>query len=50
MDDVAAFAESALIRRLLEPEEVAATVAFCCSVEAAGLNGSVVRADGGFRP
>jgi SDR family mycofactocin-dependent oxidoreductase len=43
------FADSALIRRLLEPEEVAATVAFCCSVEAAGLNGSVVRADGGFR-
>ena len=49
MDDVESFAESALIRRLLEPEEVAAVVAFCCSVEAAALNGSVVRADGGFQ-
>jgi hypothetical protein len=35
---------------LLEPAEVAATIAFCCSVEGAALNGSVVRADGGFRP
>jgi SDR family mycofactocin-dependent oxidoreductase len=49
VDDVETFASSALIRRLLEPDEVAATVAFCCSVEAASLNGSVVRADGGFR-
>ena len=49
LSDVDEFAGSALIRRLLEPEEVAATVAFCCSVEAASLNGSVVRADGGFR-
>ena len=50
MDDVEGFAESALIRRLLEPDEVAATIAFCCSVDAAALNGSVVSADGGFRP
>jgi SDR family mycofactocin-dependent oxidoreductase len=50
MDGVEDFARSALIRRLLEPDEVAAAVAFCCSVEAASLNGSVVRADGGFRP
>ena len=49
VDGVEEFAKSALIRRLLEPEEVAATIAFCCSVEAASLNGSVVRADGGFR-
>jgi SDR family mycofactocin-dependent oxidoreductase len=38
-----------LLGRALEPDEVAATIAFCCSLEAASLNGSVVRADGGFR-
>jgi SDR family mycofactocin-dependent oxidoreductase len=48
LDSVEAFAQSALIHRLLEPDEVAAAIAFCCSVEAAALNGSVVRADGGF--
>jgi SDR family mycofactocin-dependent oxidoreductase len=48
--DVEAFAESTLLRRLLEPDELAATIAFCCSQEAAALNGSVVSADGGFRP
>src|SRR5690606_28955486 len=37
-----------LIRRLLEPDEIAATIAFCCSVAGAPLHGSVVRADGGF--
>ncbi len=36
------------IRRLIEPEEIAATIALCCSPEGAVLNGSVVRADGGF--
>lgn len=36
------------IRRLIEPEEIAATIALCCSPEGAALNGSVVRADGGF--
>jgi SDR family mycofactocin-dependent oxidoreductase len=36
------------IRRLLEPEELAATIALCCSPAGAALNGSVVRADGGF--
>ena len=38
------------LRRLLEPAEVAATIAFCCSTEGGLLNGSVVHADGGFRP
>lgn len=37
-----------LLQRVLEPEEVAATIAFCCSAEAAALNGGVVHADGGF--
>jgi SDR family mycofactocin-dependent oxidoreductase len=50
LDDVDTFTRSALIRRLLDPDEVAATIAFCCSREAAALNGSVVSADGGFRP
>ena len=36
------------IRRLIEPEEMAATIAFCCSPEGATLNGSVIHADGGF--
>lgn len=50
LDDVDGFAGNQLLRRVLEPEEVAATVAFCCSREAAVLNGSVVHADGGFAP
>lgn len=50
LDDVEAFAGNQLLRRILEPDEVAATVAFCCSHEAAVLNGSVVHADGGFAP
>jgi len=37
-----------LLRRELDPDEVAATVALCCSVDGAALNGSVVHADGGF--
>ena len=36
------------IRRLIEPEEMAATIALCCSPAGAALNGSVIRADGGF--
>lgn len=44
------FADNQLLRRLIDPDEVAATVAFCCSREAAVLNGSVVQADGGFSP
>lgn len=36
------------IRRLIEPDEIAATIALCCSPAGAALNGAVVRADGGF--
>ena len=46
--DADEFASSQLLRRVLEPSEVAATIAFCCSVEGAVLNGSVISADGGF--
>ena len=48
--DVEGFAASTLVRRLLEPAEIAATVAFCCSVAGGVLNGSIVQADGGFTP
>lgn len=37
-----------LLQRVLTPDEVAATIAFCCSPAGAALNGSVVCADGGF--
>lgn len=46
--DVDEFASSQLIRRLLTPDEIAATIAFCCSPAGVALNGSVVSADGGF--
>ena len=48
LPDAEQFAEHQLLRRLLDPEEIAATLAFCCSREAAVLNGSVIRATGGF--
>ncbi len=39
-----------LLARPLAPEEVAASIAHCCSpLGGAALNGGVVRADGGFR-
>ncbi|RYP83539.1 SDR family oxidoreductase [Nocardioides guangzhouensis] len=41
-------AGSQLLREPLDPDEVAAVVAFCCSPEGRALNGSVVAADGGF--
>lgn len=41
-------AEHQQIRRLVDPEEVARVIALCCSTTGAVLNGSVVRADGGF--
>ncbi len=50
LDDVAGFADSQLIRRLIDPAEVAAAVAFCCSREGGVVNGSVLSADGGFTP
>lgn len=38
------------LKRLLTPDEIAATIAFACSEAGAALNGSVVRADGGSGP
>jgi SDR family mycofactocin-dependent oxidoreductase len=36
------------LQRLIEPEEIAETIALCCSSAGAVLNGSVVHADGNF--
>lgn len=48
LPDVERFGAHQLLRRVLDPAEVAATIAFCCSREGAVLNGGVVQADGGF--
>src|SRR5680860_1182220 len=48
LDDVEDSAKVQLLHRLMDPVEIAATIAFCCSVDGAALNGSVVSADGGF--
>lgn len=48
LPDAGDFASHQLLHRLLEPEEVAAAIAFCCSRDGAVVNGSVVHADGGF--
>lgn len=48
MEDPEDFGRQQQIRRLIEPSEIAATVAFCCSPAGAVLNGSVVNAEGGF--
>ena len=50
LPEIESFTVNQLLRRLIEPDEVAAALAFCCSREAAILNGSVVHADGGFSP
>jgi SDR family mycofactocin-dependent oxidoreductase len=48
LEGVEEFISSSPIRRILHPDELAATIVFCCSVEGAALNGSVVSATGGF--
>lgn len=48
LPDVESFSDHQLIRRLLEPDEIAAALVFCCSLEGAVVNGSVLHADGGF--
>ncbi|HWU20027.1 MAG TPA: mycofactocin-coupled SDR family oxidoreductase, partial [Nocardioides sp.] len=50
MPDVDAFAGNHLLRRILEPAEVAATITHCAGPDGALFNGSVVHADGGFAP
>lgn len=41
-------ADSQLIGRLLDPDEVARVIAWCCAPDTAALNGADVPADGGF--
>jgi SDR family mycofactocin-dependent oxidoreductase len=48
LDSPDALAEHQLVKRLLAADEVAAAISFCCSVEGAVVNGSVIHADGGF--
>jgi SDR family mycofactocin-dependent oxidoreductase len=48
VDSVGALAEHQLLRRVITPAEIAATIAFCCSPAGAVVNGTVVHADGGF--
>jgi NAD(P)-dependent dehydrogenase (short-subunit alcohol dehydrogenase family) len=38
---------SSLLKRFIEPAEVAALVVFVCSPEASAINGAALRADGG---
>jgi len=46
--DVAELARHQLVRRVLEPSEVAAGVSWLCSERASGVTGTVLRVDGGF--
>lgn len=48
LDDASGLAAAQQLRRLIEPEEVAEVIAFCCSRAGGLLNGSVVHAGGGF--
>lgn len=48
LSDVEELAEHQVVERLLEPDEVAATVCFLCSPESSAITGTVVHADGGF--
>lgn len=43
-----AFGGSLLVRRILDPAEIAAAVGFCASREGGVVNGTVLHADGGF--
>ena len=45
---VADLAAGQLLREPLVPDEIAETVAFCCTAAGRALNGADVRADGGF--
>lgn len=48
LDDVATFAVQQPIGRLLEPDEVAAALAWLAGPDSSGLTGAVVPVDGGF--
>jgi SDR family mycofactocin-dependent oxidoreductase len=48
LSSAAELAKHQLLRRVLTAEEIAETIAFCCSPAGAVVNGTVVHADGGF--
>lgn len=48
LESVASFADHQLTGRLLDPDEIAATICWLCSPESSAITGSVVHADGGF--
>lgn len=50
LPDQDAFAEQQMLRRLLEPEEIAAAVAWLCGPGASALTGAVLPVDGGLTP
>jgi SDR family mycofactocin-dependent oxidoreductase len=50
LSDQDAFAEQQLLRRLLEPDEVAAAIAWLCGPGGSALTGAVLPVDGGLTP
>lgn len=50
LDTPGTFAQHQLLGRLLDPDEVAATVAWLCQPDASAITGTVIHADGGFTP
>jgi NAD(P)-dependent dehydrogenase (short-subunit alcohol dehydrogenase family) len=49
MENRDAFAEQARIGRLIDPDEIAATIEWLCVDAPAALTGSLIDVDGGFR-
>jgi NAD(P)-dependent dehydrogenase (short-subunit alcohol dehydrogenase family) len=48
LDSVGSFREHHLLDRLLEPDEVAALVAWVCGPESGGVTGAVLPVDAGM--
>lgn len=48
LSDTNEFAQHHLLPRLIEPDEVAALIAWLCSTESSGVTGAVLAADGGM--
>lgn len=50
LESVEKLTQHQLLRRVIAPEEIAETIAYCCSRAGAVVNGTVLHADGGFLP